>query len=406
MKTIAVIPARYGSTRLEGKPLADILGKPMIQWVWEAAAKAANIDEVLVATDDQRIKAAAEKFGARVLLTSSDCASGSDRVREASEAVPADLYINIQGDEPLIKTAHIEKLVENMQKRPEAGIGTLCAPVSSDLAADPNLVKVVLDHQDFALYFSRSPIPYPREEAGQKYLGHIGIYAYRPEALRTFADLPYSPLENSEKLEQLRFLQAGGRIHVTRVQEMTKGVDTQKDLDAVRNILSGKSASIADKLARIRLIVTDVDGVLTDGSLYYGADGEILKQFNARDGLGIVNAKKKELAIAIASGRDSPPLRTRIKELGIDFYRLGNLDKAGAIRELMAESGVNAEETLYIGDDITDREAFSCCSVGAAPANAEESTRAAADLVTQAAGGQGALREIIDRILQAKGVQI
>ena len=191
MSIIAVIPSRYASTRLPGKPLADICGKPMIQHVYERVRQAGLFDEVIVATDDARIAAAVQGFGGGVCMTSPDCPSGSDRLIEAANAHPADIYVNVQGDEPLVEPGSIVKLARAMLDDGSLQMATLCYPVSAERAADPNLVKVVRAHSGNALYFSRSPIPFPRSGGiPAQYFGHLGIYAYRRELLMRFGSLP------------------------------------------------------------------------------------------------------------------------------------------------------------------------------------------------------------------------
>ncbi len=238
MSIIAVIPSRYASTRLPGKPLVDICGKPMVQHVYERVRRVSLFDEVLVATDDERIMNAVAAFGGAACMTSPDCPSGSDRLIEVAKSHPADVYVNVQGDEPLVEPSSIEKLARAMLEDPSLQMGTLCYPVSAEQAQNPNLVKVVRARNGNALYFSRSPIPFPRSGGiAPQYFGHLGMYAYRRDFLMNFGNLPYSPLENTEKLEQLRVLQAGIAIRVLEVEAMGPGVDTPEDLEEVRRIL-------------------------------------------------------------------------------------------------------------------------------------------------------------------------
>ena len=239
MSIVAVIPSRYASTRLPGKPLVDICGKTMVQRVYEQVSKVGLFDEVLVATDDQRIFDAVTSFGGKAVMTSVDCPSGTDRLIEVATAHPADIYVNIQGDEPLIEPEIIEKLARVMLEDSELQMGTLCYPVSAEKAQNPNLVKVVRAHNGNALYFSRSPIPFARSGGIEpEYFGHIGMYAYRRQFLLDFGKLPYSKLENTEKLEQLRVLEAGIAIRCLTVDAMAPGVDTPEDLEAVRRIVA------------------------------------------------------------------------------------------------------------------------------------------------------------------------
>jgi 3-deoxy-manno-octulosonate cytidylyltransferase (CMP-KDO synthetase) len=229
-KTVAVIPARFASTRFPGKVLAQLCGKPMIQWVYEKAA-ASVADEVLIATDDQRVINVVEGFGGRAVMTSPSHPSGTDRICEAISGLDCDIVINIQGDEPLIPVEVINELIVMMQKNSDIEMGTVAVQGSRKNLSDPNKVKVVLDNSDFALYFSRSLIPFIREGGTDApvYL-HWGIYAYRADTLRKFVSLPEGRLESCEKLEQLRALENGIKIKVMLSSLETIGVDTPEDL--------------------------------------------------------------------------------------------------------------------------------------------------------------------------------
>ncbi|MBQ7739036.1 MAG: 3-deoxy-manno-octulosonate cytidylyltransferase [Desulfovibrionaceae bacterium] len=401
MRILAVIPARYSSTRLPGKPLLDICGKPMICHVYEKAKQAKALDQVIVATDDQRIVAAIEGIGGLACMTSPNCASGSDRLREVAQKYEADVYINIQGDEPLLDPVAVDNLANFMRDNLDAHVATLAFQVEKRQALNPNLVKVVCDSKGNALYFSRSLIPYDRdEEKIVKYLAHIGVYAYRAEALEAFGNLHASPLEEIEKLEQLRLLQAGIPVRVLETAAFGPGVDTIEDLECVRKIMAGGSQelSLDEKLRRIRLIITDVDGVLTDGSLYYGPEGEVLKCFNAKDGLGVGLARRAGIQIAILSGRDCQALRRRLADLGITIMRLGRLEKGEALKEILDEASCEKEEALFLGDDVTDIAGFEGCALGVAVADAHKDALCAADIVLKTKGGSGALRDVIDMI--------
>ena len=409
MRTLAVIPARYASTRLPGKPLLDICGKPMIQRVYEAVQQATLVDTVLVATDDARIVQAVEAFGGRAILTSPQCASGTDRLVEVARQEQAEIYLNVQGDEPLLRPADVDKLVEALRDCPHMAAATPCSSISYEQACDPNLVKIVRSASGAALYFSRARIPFDRdEERTGMYWGHMGMYAYRPDALKIFADHGPGMLERTEKLEQLRLLQHGVGIQTVELPPCAPGVDTPEDLERVRAIVAGKNfsasapATPATSLAGIRLVITDVDGVLTDGGLYYGPDGECIKRFHAQDGLGMVMLRKAGIRVAVLSGRDCPALRRRLKDLGIDMFRLGKVEKRVACESLLQEAGVNAHEALFIGDDLPDLEGFACCALGVAVANAHVEVRKAADFVLQTQGGQGAFRELVDKLLAAR----
>ena len=407
MITLAIIPARYSSTRLPGKPLLDICGKPMIQRVYEAVQKATLVDKVIVATDDVRIGQAVERFGGRAVLTSPQCASGTDRLVEVARQEQADIYLNVQGDEPLLRPADVDKLVQALLDNPHMAAATPCYPITFEQAADPNLVKIVRSDSGAALYFSRARIPFDRdgEETGE-YWGHMGMYAYRPDALKIFADHEPGMLEGTEKLEQLRLLQHGIGIQTVELPPCAPGVDTPEDLERVRAIVAGKDfsasapATPSTSLAGIRLVITDVDGVLTDGGLYYGPDGECIKRFHAQDGLGMVMLRKAGIRVAVLSGRDCPALRRRLNDLGIDMFRLGKVEKRAACESLLQEAGVSAHETLFIGDDLPDLDGFACCGLGVTVANARDEVKRAADIVLQTQGGQGAFRELVDMLLE------
>lgn len=243
MKTIGVIPARYGSTRLEGKPLKDICGKPMIQLVYEAAQQARLLDQVYVATDDERIVKAVEQFDGNVRMTSVHHKTGTDRVAEVADGINADIVVNIQGDEPLVNPAMIDEIIQPFVDEPELPMSTLCVPILDEEALhDPNVVKAVFDLRGYALYFSRSLIPYPRKMDNYQAYEHLGLYAYRKDFLNTYVALPQSRLEINESLEQLRVLEAGYRLKVVVSAYPFEGVsvDTHEDLDKVRQIVQAR----------------------------------------------------------------------------------------------------------------------------------------------------------------------
>lgn len=240
MKIAAVIPARFASTRLEGKPLADICGKTMVQRVYERAMKA-DLSEVIVATDDERIMNAVKSFGGKAVMTSPSHASGTDRVAEAATYIQADIIVNLQGDEPLIDPSLIKAAVKPMLDDPGLSMSTLKTPITHEEEyLDPNAVKVVTDEQGFALYFSRSPIPFCRKGFSALAVPaykHIGLYVFRRDFLFEFTKKKPTPLELSESLEQLRALENGHRIKVVEVKYNPVSVDTPEDLERVRAII-------------------------------------------------------------------------------------------------------------------------------------------------------------------------
>lgn len=235
MHAAAVIPARYASTRLPGKPLLRETGKYLIQHVYEQVRRAPSIERVLVATDDTRILDAVRSFGGEAVMTREDHPSGTDRVAEAARSLDATIIVNVQGDEPEIEPAHIDRVVSLMDEHDEAPIGTMACPFAAGAdPRDPNKVKVVLDARGRALYFSRSLVPFPRDTGGVPrrpgdWLLHLGLYAYRRDFLFALASLPPTPMEQAEKLEQLRVLEHGHAIAVAVVDRAARGVDTAED---------------------------------------------------------------------------------------------------------------------------------------------------------------------------------
>jgi 3-deoxy-manno-octulosonate cytidylyltransferase (CMP-KDO synthetase) len=236
-RIVGVIPARLASTRLPRKVLLPIAGKPMLVWVYEAAQNATILDHLVVATDSDEVAELGRARGWDVRMTPADLPSGSDRVHAISRQLDADIYINIQGDEPLLQPQHITSVIERMADE-HVQVGTLSTPCDPEQVANPNVVKVVISAHGRALYFSRSAIPYDRDSTGSvAYQKHLGIYAYRKPALARFTTLPPSPLEVAERLEQLRFLSAGIDIYVASTPFDTIGVDTEDDRLVVEAIL-------------------------------------------------------------------------------------------------------------------------------------------------------------------------
>jgi 3-deoxy-manno-octulosonate cytidylyltransferase (CMP-KDO synthetase) len=236
MKAIAIIPARLASTRLPRKMLREIAGQPLITRVYEAVRLSPLLQEVIIATDSDEIMRFCGQNGLNARMTSAAHRSGTERVHEISQSVAAEVYLNVQGDEPLTRPEHIAALLDVM-KDPNVQVGTLKTPAPPADINNPNAVKVVTDAAGRALYFSRATIPYDREGTGPAYYKHLGFYAYRKPALDRFVGLPESSLERSERLEQLRFLENGIPIHVGETPFDTVGVDTEEDLKRVEEIL-------------------------------------------------------------------------------------------------------------------------------------------------------------------------
>jgi 3-deoxy-manno-octulosonate cytidylyltransferase (CMP-KDO synthetase) len=241
-KIIGAIPARFDSERLPGKPLADISGRPLIEHVYRRAVQADALSAVVVLTDDERIASAVKNFGGDVEMTPIDCASGTDRIAWAARNWEVDAIVNIQGDEPLIDSEAINRIAHHLAANPGDAVVTLAAPAEASDVESPDVVKVVLDLEGYALYFSRSAIPF-RRNPGAPSWRHLGIYGYQYQALLEIAALDPTPLERSESLEQLRMLENGYRLRVLEVERAAPGVDTAEDLERVRQLI--KSAGVA-----------------------------------------------------------------------------------------------------------------------------------------------------------------
>ena len=240
MKIIGVIPARYASTRFPGKPLVHLIGKPLLQWVVEGAKRCTILETIIVATDDDRIEKLCKDIGVEVVRTSPDCATGTDRLFEATKNLDFDVVLNIQGDEPLVGPEYINPLAEAFLNQNGLDMATLAHPASESDIQNPNAVKVIINRNSEAIYFSRFAIPYSREAytvESQAALKHVGLYAYTKSFLQTFCTSPQAEIEKAESLEQLRALYLGARIKVIQVEKPTYGVDTPEDLRTLEALL-------------------------------------------------------------------------------------------------------------------------------------------------------------------------
>jgi len=233
---LGVIPARLASTRLPRKVLREIAGRPMLAWVYEAAKKCPQLDRVLIATDSDEVAALCRQNNWPFQLTSPDLPSGTDRLHAVSQLIHADIYVNIQGDEPLLRPEHLTSLLSPFIDE-QVEVSTLKVACTPENIANPNAVKVVTTAEGRALYFSRATIPYDRDNTSPQYWKHLGLYAYRKSALERFPTLPHRTLEQAERLEQLRFLENGIHIHVEPTPYDTIGVDTESDLRRVEQLL-------------------------------------------------------------------------------------------------------------------------------------------------------------------------
>lgn len=243
MEAIGVIPARYSSTRFAGKVMADLCGRPMIQHVWQQAKKARLLDDVIIACDDERIFNVASEFGAHCVMTAKGHLSGSDRITEVVSPLDVKVIVNIQADEPLIRPIMIDSLVDALLRDSAINMATMMKKITDQQEINnPHIVKVIVDKNGYALYFSRAAIPHRAENSQVQpvYYKHIGLYAYTKDFLFTYKNIPPSPLENAERLEQLRVLEEGIRIKVLETEFDTIGVDTPQDLQRVHQALSNK----------------------------------------------------------------------------------------------------------------------------------------------------------------------
>jgi 3-deoxy-manno-octulosonate cytidylyltransferase (CMP-KDO synthetase) len=240
-KVVVVIPARYGSTRLPGKPLVMLAGKPMIQRVYERAKLAQRANQVIVATDDERIVKVVEGFGGEARMTRTDHRTGTERVAEVAAYVAGEIFVNVQGDEPLLDPAAVDTAVTSLLEEPQASISTVATPIKTPAdIMDPNVVKTVLDFDGNALYFSRAPIPWVRDTASKiqvRHLKHLGLYVFQREALLEYPTLPPGELERIEQLEQLRWLENGWKIRVAEVEHDAVSVDVPEDVARVEKLL-------------------------------------------------------------------------------------------------------------------------------------------------------------------------
>ena len=246
MNSLAIIPARLASTRLPRKMLREIVGKPLVGWVYEAVRSSPLLSDVIIATDSEEIMEACRRHGWNARMTSSTHRSGTERVHEVSNSIAADVYVNVQGDEPLVRPEQITALLDvmnkdvmktNVMQDPAVQVGTVKTPCPPEDIGNPNAVKVVTAPDGRALYFSRATIPFDRDKTGPRYFKHLGLYAYRKPALDLFVSQPESALEKIERLEQLRFLENGIAIHVGETPHDSVGVDTEEDLQRVAEIL-------------------------------------------------------------------------------------------------------------------------------------------------------------------------
>lgn len=409
MKVSAIISARCMCTRLPGESLHDPGCETDLKYIYNTLLQSDLIDEIIITSNDDGLPYTAAKPECKAIITAKYCTSWTVLLVEISGQKKADIYLYIQCSAPFVRHTDINRLLAVMRSTPDVPAATLCYPVSRGQAENPDLVKVVRSSNGSALYFSRACIPFDcSKKCSGRYWAHMDIWAYRPEAIKIFSNHEPGMLECTEKLEQLRLLQHGISIQTVEIPPYAPDTETPEELKRKRSFAAGGNISasavppsVASPLADIRLVITDVDGVLTDGGLYYGPDGECIKRFHAQDGLGIAMLQNAGIRVAVLSGRDCPALRRRLEDLGIGMFRLGKVEKRAACESLLREAGSRKNEALFIGDDLPDLQGFACCGLSVAVANARSEVKSAADMVLNTQGGQGAFRELADMLLHS-----
>ena len=379
-----VIPARMGSSRLPNKPLKQLAGKPLLKWVIELAENVYFNKSLIVLTEDKVIYDFVDDLGVKCFLSDKFHKNGTSRILEILDHIESDFIINLQGDEPLVNPNDLSKLYEKI-KSSGVDIASICHEVDSLEAEEPSNVKVVLDINQHALYFSRSKIPY----GAKTFYIHKGIYAFKKSALQKIKALKSSFLGNLEDLEQLQWLENDMSLKMLITKNKSIGVDTQEDLIKAENALLSNN---------IKGLICDVDGTLTNGLVWYGNDGEQLKSFNIKDGSAIKKLLSKGFKVGLLSGRDSVPLRNRAKELGINFLRLGQADKKKGCLELINEMKLEAINFAYIGDDEND---IPCCSLipfSFAVKDCHEDLKKISRFHLKVKGGEGVINGFIETL--------
>ena len=388
---IIVIPSRLNSSRLPNKALLRIDGKPLIQRVVEIAKGVRGIDEVVVATDSHEIAEVGKSSGAEIIITTSKPINGTERLIEVMKKKKANYYINLQGDEPLIDCIEIEEAL-NILINTNNEIVTICRPISLKEAQDPSRVKVIISDKNKAIYFSRAIVPHNTKTL----LEHSGVYLFKKNILSKIESLKPTKLENIESLEQLRWLEAGLSIHISLSKRNSISIDTPKDIIEAERIL---------KIKKIKTIVLDVDGVLTNGRILYGNNGEEYKEFSTQDGSAIKRLQNQGYMFAILSGKDSKALRRRASDLNINNIILGVKDKSIGIKSIQKNMNIEKDQCAYVGDDIDDIYAMKSCGWNFAVKNAREEVKHYANEIINRSGGEGAIAELESILNKINGVK-
>jgi len=378
-----VIPARMGSSRLPSKPLKKIAGKPLLKWVIELAQNVNFNASLIVLTEDRIIKKFVDSLGVACFITDKLHKNGTARVLEILDRIDSDFIINLQGDEPLVNPIDLSNLYETIKSN-GLDIASICHEIDSLEAQDPSNVKVVFDINHYALYFSRSKIPF----GANTFYCHKGIYAFKRSALEKIQLLKSSSLSNLENLEQLQWLENNMPIKMLITKNKSIGVDTHDDLIKAENSLLSNN---------IKALICDVDGTLTNGLVWYGDHGEEFKSFNVKDGLAIKKLLSKGFKVGFLSGRDSAPLRIRAKELGVKFVRFGQSDKKKGCLELISEMKLKTGNVAYIGDDESDIPCFSLIPFSFAVKDCHKDLKKISRFVLGVNGGEGVINGFIEK---------
>ena len=379
-----LIPVRMGSSRLPNKPLREIAGKPLLEWVIELAQNINFKASLKVLTEDKIINDFVDSLGVEVFLTDKFHKNGTSRILEILDDIDSDFIINLQGDEPLVNPIDLNNLYETI-KSSKADIASICHEVDSLEAEDPSNVKVVFDINQYALYFSRSKIPY----GAKTFYSHMGIYAFKRSALEKIKFLKSSFLGNFEDLEQLQWLENKIAIRMLISKNKSIGVDTHDGLIKAENALLSNN---------IKGLICDIDGTLTNSLVWYGDNGEELKSFNVKDGLAIRKLLSIGFKVGFISGRDSAPLRFRARELGVEFVKFNQDDKKIGCLELLSEMKLEAKNVAYIGDDQSD---IPCCSLipfSFAVNDCHKDLKQIARFQLKKKGGEGVISEFIENL--------
>ena len=379
-----LIPVRMGSSRLPDKPLKEIAGKPLLKWVIELAQNINFKASLIVLTEDKIIKDFVDSLGVDCFLTDKLHRNGSSRILEILDNIDSDFIINIQGDEPLVNPIDLSNIYEEI-KSDDTDIASICHEIDNLEAEEPSNVKVVFDVNQYALYFSRSKIPYGAET----FYSHKGIYAFKKAALEKIKFLETSFLGKFEDLEQLQWIENNMSIKMLITKNKSIGVDTQNDLIKAENTLLSNN---------IKALICDIDGTLTNGLVWYGDNGEELKSFNVKDGLAIKKLLSKGFKVGFISGRDSVPLRIRAKELGVEFVKFNQADKKKGCLELLTEMKLEVKNVAYIGDDESD---IPCCSLinfSFAVNDCHQDLKQIARFQLKKKGGEGVINEFIENL--------